>query len=144
MPKDTASATTILEAPVDEVLAVLRDVGGQPRWVKEITSAELVEEYEDGTPATARFEAMTGIGADHYTLAYEHSDRGMTWTMVEGSLQKAQEGSYVLRDLGADRTEVTLSLEIDHSIAAPGFLRKKIFSGVVRGTLAGLKAYVEG
>jgi len=143
MPKDKASATTFIAAPLDEVLAVIRDVGSQADWVKEVSLVELLEEYEDGTPATARFEVTTGIGSDKYTLEYEHSDDGMTWTMVEGHLQKSQDGAYLLSDHGSDRTEVTLTLEIDHSIHAPGFLRKRIFSGVVKNTLAELKSHVE-
>ena len=143
MPKDKASATTFIAAPLDEVLAVIRDVGSQADWVKEVSLVELLEEYEDGTPATARFEVTTGIGADKYILEYEHSDDGMTWTMVEGHLQKSQDGTYLLSDHGSDRTEVTLTLEIDHSIHAPGFLRKRIFSGVVKNTLAELKSHVE-
>ncbi len=143
MPRDKATATTVIEAPVDEVVAIIRDVSSQALWVKEVTAVELLEEYEDGTPATARFEVTTGIGADHYTLEYEHADDGMTWTMLQGHQQKAQDGSYELREMGADRTEVTLTLGIDHSIHAPGFIRRRIFAGVVQGTLAGLKSYVE-
>lgn len=143
MPKDTATASTIIDAPADVVLAAIRDVSSQEVWLKEMTSVELTEEYEDGTPATAIFEVTTGIGADRYTLEYEHTDDGMSWTMVEGKLQKAQDGAYVLRSVDADHTEVTLTLEVDHSIPAPGFLRKKIFNNVVQSTLVGLKGFVE-
>lgn len=144
MPVDSASASVVIAAPFDDVLAVVRDVASQVDWVREITSAELLEEYEDGTPATAVFEMTTTLGADRYTLEYEHGDDAMSWTLVEGTMQKAQNGSYTLRDLGEAGTEVTLSLEIEHSIPAPGFIRKKIFKGVVEGNLAGLKTYVEG
>ena len=143
MPKDKASGSTVIEASADEVLAAIRDVGSQAEWVKEVSLVELLEEYEDGTPATARFEVTTGIGADRYVLEYEHGDDGMTWTMVEGQLQKAQDGAYVLRELGPERTEVSLTLDIEHSIHAPGFIRKRIFACVVNGTLASLKAHVE-
>lgn len=144
MPLDSASATVTVAAPFDDVLAVIRDVASQVEWVKEITAAELLEEYEDGTPATASFQMTTGLGADHYTLEFEHGDDAMSWTLVQGTMQKAQNGSYVLRDLGDRGTEVTLSLEVEHSIPAPGFLRRKVFKGVVEGNLAGLKRYVEG
>lgn len=143
MPTDKASASVTVAAPFDDVLAAVRDVVSQAEWVKEITSAELLEEYEDGTPATARFEMTTGLGSDQYTLEYEHAANAMSWTLAEGGMQKAQDGSYTLRDLGDRGTEVTLDLSIDHSIPAPGFLRKKIFKGVVEGNLAGLKRYVE-
>jgi len=143
MPVDTASASAVVAAPLQVVLAALRDVTSQVDWVREITSAELLEEYEDGTPATARFEMTTRIGVDHYTLEYEHADDAMSWTLTEGEMQKAQTGSYRLHDLGDGRTEVTLSLDVDHSIAAPGFIRRRVFHAVVEGNVAGLKAFVE-
>ncbi len=143
MPVDNASATVVVAAPFDDVLAAVRDVASQVDWVKEITAAELLEEYEDGTPATASFEMTTNLGADAYSLEYEHAHDSMRWTMVQGTMQKAQNGAYLLRDLGDGQTEVTLELEVDHSISAPGFLRKMIFKGVVDGNLASLKAYVE-
>jgi len=144
MPVDSATAAIVVDAPAEAVLAAVRDVAAQVDWVGEITEAELLEEYEDGTPATARFEMTTRLGVDRYTLEYAHDDDAMSWEMVEGGLQKAQTGSYRWRDLGDGRTEVTLTLEVDHSIAAPGFLRRKIFQNVVEGNLASLKAYVEG
>jgi Polyketide cyclase / dehydrase and lipid transport len=144
MPIDRATASVVVAAPLETVLGAVRDVTGQVDWVSEITEAELVEEYEDGTPATARFEMTTRLGVDRYTLEYEHADDAMTWVMADGGMQKAQTGAYRLRDLGDGRTEVTLALEVEHSIAAPGFLRRKIFQGVVEGNLASLKTYLEG
>ncbi len=144
MPVDRAHASVVVAAPLAEVLAAVRDVASQTDWIGEITEAELLEEYEDGTPATARFEMTTRLGVDHYTLEYEHADDAMSWVLVEGEMQQGQQGSYRLRELGAHSTEVTLTLEVDHSISAPGFLRKMIFKGVVEGNLASLKTYVEG
>ena len=144
MPVDRARASVVVEAAPLTVLAAVRDVTAQVDWVSEITEAELLAEYEDGTPATARFEMTTRLGVDRYTLEYEHADDAMQWVMTQGGMQKAQSGAYQLRDLGDGRTEVTLTLEVEHSIAAPGFLRRKIFQGVVDGNLASLKGYLEG
>ena len=143
MPVDRATATVVIDAPVELVREAVRDVTSQVDWVGEITGAELLEEYEDGTAATARFEMTTRLGVDRYTLHYEHTEDAMTWVMTEGGMQKAQTGAYRLRDLDGGMTEVTLSLEVDHSIAAPGFIRRRIFQGVVDGNVASLKAYVE-
>ena len=144
MPVDRATATVVIDAPVELVREAVRDVTSQVDWVGEITGAELLEEYEDGTAATARFEMTTRLGVDRYTLEYEHADDAMSWVMGVGGMQKAQTGAYRLRDLGDGRTQVTLDLEVEHSIAAPGFLRRKILQGVVEGNLASLRTYLEG
>jgi len=126
-----------------DVLAVLRDVEAQPEWVPQVTAAELLEEYEDGTPATATFELSTPMGNDAFTLEFAHDDDGLSWTLVSSQMQKSQEGSYRLHPSGDGGTEVTLDLTIEHSLSLPGFLRRKVFGGWVDGSLKGLKEYVE-
>jgi hypothetical protein len=65
---------------MDRVLATIRDVESQPTWVKEVLEAEVVEKYDDGTPATAQFTFTSPVGKDSYTLSYEHTADAMTWT----------------------------------------------------------------
>jgi hypothetical protein len=145
MPTDRSEQTIEVGAPFDKVLATIRDVEGQVDWIPEILEAELLEVYEDDDlPATARFKASATVGTDHYTLSYEHTDDGMSWTMVEGHLQTGQEGRYQLRELGRDLTSVTYDLTIHHNLPLPGFIRGKVIRGLVDSTLQGLKSHLEG
>jgi len=143
MPTDTATKSVTIEAPLDEVLDTIRAVETQPRWVKEILEAQLLEEYDDGTPATARFKASTPVGSDRYTLEYEHSDDGMTWHLVEGRLQTGQDARYTLRRAGPGRTEVTFELTVRHNLPLPGFIRGRVINGLATSTVTGLKEYLE-
>jgi uncharacterized membrane protein len=143
VPTDKAHAVLVVAAPADDVLAVLRDVAAQPDWVPEVRSVEVLEEYEDGTVATAAFHLVTKIGSDSYTLEYTHDDDGMSWHLVEGRMQHGQQGAYRLSDLGEGGTEVDLRLTVVHSMPAPGFLRRRVFDNFVKGSLRGLKQYVE-
>jgi uncharacterized membrane protein len=143
MPTDEASATIEIEAPPDRVLAVIRDVESQPRWVPEIRSAEVVDRNADGTPATATFRASTPVGSDEYTLAYTHRPDGLDWHLLEGRLQSGQDASYRVRPLGADRTEVSFDLRITHGLPLPGFVRRRVVGGLAKGTVEGLARFVE-
>lgn len=143
MPTDTATATIEVAAPLDVVLATIRDVESQVDWIPEILEAELLEVYEDDLPATARFKATATVGTDEYTLAYEHFDDGMSWTMVNGHLQTGQEGRYTLVKAGGGRTSVTYELTIHHNLPVPGFIRKHVIKGLVDSTLNGLKKHAE-
>jgi len=144
MPTDQATLTVEVDAPFDEVLATIRDVESQVIWVPEILEAEVLEEYaDDGLPATARFKAAAPVGSDEYTLEYDHSDDGMSWTLVSGKLQTGQEGRYVLRTLDPNRTEVTFSLKISHLLPLPGFVRNRVIGGLVSNTVNGLKEHLE-
>jgi uncharacterized membrane protein len=144
MPTDTAARSQVVAAPFDAVLATIRAVDTQPTWVKEILEAEVLEEYEGGLPATARFRASTPVGTDAYTLAYEHGDDGMTWSLVEGRLQSGQDAEYRLRPVDDDHTEVQFQLTIRHGLPLPGFVRSRVIKGLVNSTVDGLQARVEG
>ena len=145
MPTDSATQAIEIEAPMDKVLATIRDVESQPDWIPEILEAELLEVYEDDDlPATARFKASATVGTDEYTLSYEHSEHGMSWTMVEGKMQTGQEGRYSLEPLEPGGTRVTYELTIHHNLPIPGFLRRRVIQGLVASTLGGLKKRLEG
>ena len=143
MPTDKASQTVVIDAPLERVLATIRDVQTQPQWVKEILQAELLEEFEDGTPATASFRASSPVGSDRYTLAYEHTAHTMKWHLVKGRLQTAQDGTYTVHRKAAGHTEVTFELQISHNLPLPRFIRSRVIEGLVESTLTGLKRYLE-
>lgn len=143
MPTDHATETVVVAASIARVLATIQDVESQPRWVKEIVEAEVLEKYDDGTPATAHFTATSPVGKDTYTLAYEHAVDSLSWSLVEGRLQTGQDATYTLRDLGHGKTEVTFELTIRHNLPLPGFLRGRVIRGLVHSTVDGLKQYVE-
>ena len=143
MPTDHAAETVVIAAPLKRVLTTIRDVGSQPEWVKEILQVEVLEENPDGTPATAHFSATAPVGKDEYTLAFEHADDGMSWSLVKGRLQTGQDATYTLRSLGRSSTEVTFDLTIHHNLPLPGFLRGRVIRGLVHNNISGLKEYVE-
>jgi hypothetical protein len=132
----------VVGAPLDTVLATIRDVGSQPEWIPTIKEAEVDETDGAGLPLTARFAASTAVGTDRYTLAYEHAPEGMSWTMVEGRLQTGQEGVYTLEPVDG-ATRVTYDLTIHHSLPLPGFVRSRIIKGLVDETLSGLAKRLE-
>jgi hypothetical protein len=138
MPTDHARRDVEVDAGLKAVLATLRDVASQPEWIPTIKEAEVLEADASGRPVTARFAAATAVGTDRYTLAYEHSPHGLSWSMVDGRLQTGQEGVYTLERLGPGRTRVTYDLTIHHNLPLPGFLRSRIIKGLVEETLTGL------
>jgi len=144
MPTDTAQKTISVHAPFDAVLATIRDVESQVEWIPEILEAQVLEEYDDGLPATARFKAAATVGTDEYVLSYEHAPDGMSWTMLKGRLQTGQEGRYTLTKAAKDRTSVTYELTIHHNLPLPGFIRNRVIKGLVDSTLNGLTKRLEG
>jgi uncharacterized membrane protein len=144
MPTDTASATVVVDAPLDQVLEHLRDIEAQPQWVPDIKEAVVETTNDDGTPLTARIAASTAVGTDRYTLTYEHGPDILDWHLVEGRLQTGQDAHYALRPLDDDRTEVTFTLTISHNLPLPGFIRSRTIKGLVANNTGGLVKHFAG
>lgn len=144
MPTDEASRTVLVNAPLDRVLETIRDVAHQPDWVEEIKTVDVLETEPAGLPAVARVTASAPVGTDEYTLAYQHRDDGMSWTLVKGRLQTGQDASYTLRPVDPASTEVTFDLRISHNLPLPGFLRRKVIGDLVAHNVNGLQRHLEG
>jgi ribosome-associated toxin RatA of RatAB toxin-antitoxin module len=140
---DHARATITIDAAPAEVMAVIADVGAYPSWSGPVERTEVVKETPDGRPARAKFWVDAKITKDQYTLDYTWAgDRSVSWVLVEGQQQTAQQGSYTLAEQGTG-TEVTYDLSVELKIKIPGLLRRRFQSGVMDAALKDLKKRIE-
>lgn len=90
------------------------------------------------TPACLRTSTCYVWSADGLTVA---------WELVEGQLQKAQHGSYVLKPLGSaaavTSTKVTYSVEVDLTIPLIAMVKRRAEKVTMDTALKGLKHRVE-
>ena len=124
-------------------MAVIADFESYPQWAKGVQTAEVTVDGAGGRAEQVYFALDVSPIKDEYTLAYEHADTAITWSMVKGKMQTGQEGSYVLRAIDADRTSVTYELTIHHNLPLPGFVRNRVIKGLVADALKGLKQHLE-
>jgi hypothetical protein len=98
----------------------------------------------DGRAERVRFTMDAGPIKDSYTLDYTWAPdgRSVSWTLVKGQIQKAQNGSYTLSGTGGETT-VTYSLAVDLNIPMIGMLRRKAEKVIIDTALKGLKRRVE-
>lgn len=129
-----------IDAPIDHVMDVQHDFERQTQWWPGMHEAETLESDDQGRTTRGRLvNEVAKVGRDEFTLSFQHRDDGVSWQLDKPSLiQKKQTGDWSFVDQG-DRTEATLSLEIDTTLPLPGFVQKKILDGIVKGALAGLK-----
>jgi hypothetical protein len=123
------SASTEIEAPIDEVFAVAADVEGSPRWQPEIKAADCVERDGDGNQALVRMETDAKVRRLNSTIRFDYEQpTRIGWAQEEGDL-KSVEGSWELEDLGGGRTLATYRLEVDLG---------RVLGMVIRGPLVGI------
>ncbi len=143
MAEQTTSSIVVDAAP-GAVMSVIADFAAYPEWAKGVTQAEVVSTLEDGRAREVFFALDVSPIKDEYTLEYTwHGDEQVDWTLVEGKMLTALDGSYVLSDLGNGSTEVAYRLALDVSIPLIGMLKRKGEKILIDAALKGLKKRVE-
>ena len=141
---DESTQSIVIDAPPARIMAVIADFAAYPEWTNAVKQTEVLTTGDDGRAEQVQFTLDAGPIKDVYTLAYEWSpdDRGMSWNLVKGQMQRAQKGSYVLEPKG-DRTEVTYTLSVTLAIPLLGLLRRKAERVIMDTALKELKRRVE-
>ena len=107
------SASAEIDAPVDEVWAVVEDVLTAPDWQGGLVAMSALERDADGRPTLV--ETENDIKVRHVKtqvrFRYEPPTR-LSWTQEKGDL-KSVEGSWTLEDLAEGRTRATYMLDSD-------------------------------
>ena len=124
---DASIQSIDIAANAHTVMAVIRDLPAYPDWAQAVKSVEVLETGADGHPKRVRFRLDQAVIKDEYELEYQWApdDLSVSWHLVSSQIQKAQDGSYVLRPRG-DRTTVTYTLTAEPSIPMIGLLKRKI------------------
>lgn len=143
---DRTQRSIVIAAPARQVMSVIADLASYPEWVSAAKSVEVLESGPDGRARTARFVLDAGVVKDTYTLSYtwQPDDRAVSWTLVSGELQKAQEGRYELVEQPDGGTEVRYELTVDLTIPMIGMFKRKAEKVITDTALKELKKRVEG
>jgi ribosome-associated toxin RatA of RatAB toxin-antitoxin module len=144
---EQTTSSIVIDAPPADVMAVIADLEAYPEWTASVKQVEILTVYDDEQerPAEARFVLDAGAIKDTYTLSYEwDDDTEVRWTLVEGGLLKAMDGSYHLDPVGDGSTEVTYQLSVDVAIPLLGLMKRKAEKVIIDTALKELKKRVEG
>ena len=141
---DQSTQSITIDAPAADVMTVIADFPAYPQWVAAAKDVEVLENGADGRATRVHFVLDAGAVKDDYVLAYTwDGDRRVSWTLVQGQMQKRQDGSYTLVDRDG-RTEVTYSITIDLTIPMLGMIKRKAEKVILDTALKELKKRVEG
>jgi len=141
---DRSTQSIVINADAQAIMDVIADFSAYPEWALAVKKTEVVITGDDDRAERVRFSLDAGLVKDEYVLDYVWSLDGLTvaWELVEGQLQKAQHGSYVLEPVGAG-TNVTYSLTVDLAIPMIGMIKRKAEKIIMDTALKELKRRVE-
>ena len=144
----SGSASTVINAPIDEVFEVAADVENSPRWQPEIKQARAVERDGDDRQVLVHTETDAKVRTLKSLLRFSYSPpTAVRWKQEEGDL-KSVEGSWSFEDLGDGTTRATYEMTVDLGRMLGMVIRGPLV-GVLRGQLVEsmpdkLKSDVEG
>ena len=139
-----SSNSISIEAPVDEVAALLADLENFPTWSSAIKSVEVHDRDSSGRPTSATIKIEAGVLKDRAKLSYDYSNfpKEISFSLEEADLMTEMTGSYEISGDG-DETEVTYKLHVEVSMPVPEIMRKKAEMATIDAALSQLKKKLE-
>jgi carbon monoxide dehydrogenase subunit G len=144
----SGSSTEEINAPIQEVWAVVEDVVGAPAWQDGLKDVEELERDGDGRVTLVESSSDAKVRTIKSIVRFEYDEpTSLRWRQEKGEL-KSVVGSWELEDLGDGRTRATYALEVDLGRMLGMVIRGPLVD-VLRGQLVNarageLKARVEG
>jgi ribosome-associated toxin RatA of RatAB toxin-antitoxin module len=141
---DQSEQSIVVNAEPAAIMAVIADFASYPQWAGSVKSCDVTEPGADGERARrVTFTVDAGVFRDKYELEYEWKDDvRVDWALVQGQMQKSQQGSYSLEP-GAAGTTVTYRLAVELTMPMLGMLKRKAERLIMDTALKELKKRVE-
>jgi ribosome-associated toxin RatA of RatAB toxin-antitoxin module len=119
-----------VDAPIDEVYALVADIPSAPQWQSGLLEMTVLERDAEGRALRCRTatDAKVRVITTEVRFSYEPG-LAVRWTQTKGDL-KSLVGAWELEALGSGRTRVTYRLNGD-----PGRLLGMLVSGPVEGRI---------
>jgi ribosome-associated toxin RatA of RatAB toxin-antitoxin module len=125
----TGNSTAEVEAPIEQVWALVEDVERAPQWQGGLKGMHALERDDEGHAILCQAEADARVRTIKSTVRYTYNaPTTLAWRQEKGEL-KSVGGRWELEDLGGNRTRATYSVEVDLG---------RVLSLVIRGPLLDL------
>jgi ribosome-associated toxin RatA of RatAB toxin-antitoxin module len=120
-------STVIIEAPLADVQAALFEIAAYPEWLSSIKKADVLERDVENRVLKAKLAIDAGMMKDRVTLDYDWSaaPTSLSFSMDEADLLTQMDGTYSLKAIDADSTEVTYELTVAVGMPVPAMMITK-------------------
>ena len=141
---EKSSSTIVIDAPLADVQAALFDIATYPEWLTSIKKADVLESDDQGRAVKAKLSIDAGMMKDRVTLDYDWSaaPASLSFTMDEADLLTQMDGTYFIKALDEDSTQVTYELTVAVSLPVPEMMITKAQQQTIDAALKELAARV--
>jgi ribosome-associated toxin RatA of RatAB toxin-antitoxin module len=139
-----STATVLIDAPLADVQEALFAVGAYPEWLSSVKKSEVLESDTSGRVAKAKLSIDAGMMKDRVTLDYDWSAAplALSFSMDEADLLTQMDGTYTLKSIDEDTTQVTYELTVAVSLPVPSMMITKGQQQIIDAALKELAARV--
>ncbi len=142
---DSSSSTISIDAPIASVTEALFALEKYPEWSSSIKSAEAMARDDQGRITKVKMSIDAGMMKDRVILDYDWSGAPthLSFSLDDADLLTGMDGSYTIKGIDEDTTEVTYELAVSLSMPIPAMMRQKAEKATIDAALAQLKATLE-
>mgnify|MGYP006157788493 CR=1 FL=1 len=142
---DLSSSTITIDAPLADVQGALFALDQYPSWSNAIKSSEVVESDDQGRATKVKMTIDAGMMKDRVILDYDWSKAPgqLSFSLDDADLLTGMDGSYSIKAIDDDTTQVTYELGVSLSMPIPAMMRQKAEKATIDQALAQLKAALE-
>jgi len=142
---DLSSSTITIDAPIADVQGALFALDQYPTWSNAIKASEVVEKDEQGRATKVKMTIDAGMMKDRVILDYDWSQAPaqLSFSLDEADLLTGMDGSYSIKAIDEDTTQVTYELGVSLSMPVPAMMRQKAEKATIDQALSQLKAALE-
>ena len=141
---EKSTATVLIDAPLADVQETLFAVGAYPEWLSSVKKSEVLESDTSGRVLKAKLSIDAGMMKDRVTLDYDWSGAplALSFSMDEADLLTQMDGTYTLKSIDEDTTQVTYELTVAVSLPVPSMMITKGQQQIIDAALKELASRV--
>ena len=141
---EKSTATVLIDAPLADVQEALFAVGAYPEWLSSVKKSEVLESDSSGRVLKAKLSIDAGMMKDRVTLDYDWSGAplSLSFSMDEADLLTQMDGTYTLKSIDEDTTQVTYELTVSVSLPVPSMMITKGQQQIIDAALKELASKV--
>jgi ribosome-associated toxin RatA of RatAB toxin-antitoxin module len=130
-------STVTIDAPLADVQQALFEIGSYPEWLTSIKKVDVLERDSQNRVVKATLAIDAGMMKDRVTLDYDWSASPsvLSFSMDEADLLTQMDGSYSLKAIDADTTQVTYELSVAVSLPVPAMMITKAQQQTIEAAL---------
>ncbi|MBH0122960.1 SRPBCC family protein [Rhodococcus sp. NPDC003382] len=120
----TVSDRFDIDAAPEQVMRALEDVEHIPEWSSAHKNVEVLTRDPEGRPRRIRMTLSLFGFSDTQTIEHDWTERSTSWTLVDSTMQRSQDGMYALEP-SEHGTRVQVTMSLDPKVPVPGFVLRR-------------------